>query len=385
LLGVAAAYTRVPDHVLALRMPQTESPVSPDRHKTDQDLERERDNADRALAEQKAAVEEHADRIVDRARDQADAVLQEARDKADDKLKQILPVAVVQAVVDEERKVEDAVVEHERAVADESLTEERAQNARDLLALLPFERQSTDRSLLTERLRSDDALTNRDDFLGMVSHDLRDLLGGIVTAAAVLQRTAGGGEPGNPARLSAERILRHASRMKRLIDDLTDLTSIDAGKLAVNPAPGNLAPVVSEAVIAQRGAATAQGILLELPRLAAHIPVNFDPGRVLQVLQNLIGNALKFTPSGGTIRVSAEEALGHWKISVADSGPGIAPEHIETIFERFRQGSKLDRRGLGLGLYISRCLIEAQQGKIWAQSKLGDGTTVSFPLPATRP
>lgn len=364
-------------------MPQTDSSLAPDREKTDADLERERQNADRALAEQKAAVEAHADLVVERARDQADAVLQEAREKADDRLKEILPVEFVQAVVEEERKVEDAVVEHERAVADDSLTREREQNARDLMALLPFERMATDRSLLTERVRSDDALNNRDDFLGMVSHDLRDLLGGIVTAAAVLQRTSALADPGDPARACTERILRHAARMKRLIDDLTDLTSIDAGKLAMSAVPGNLAPVISEAVISQRGAATARNVALTIPEVPANLPANFDPGRVLQVLQNLIGNAIKFTPPGGSIRVSCEKSDGAWTVSVADTGPGIAPEYIETIFERFRQGAKLDRRGLGLGLYISRCLIEAQHGRIWAESTLGEGAKVSFTLPAT--
>ncbi|HEY0463007.1 MAG TPA: ATP-binding protein [Polyangiaceae bacterium] len=363
-------------------MPQSDSPLAPDREKTDRNLERERENADRALAEQKAAVEAHADRVVERARDHADSILQEARDKADHKLKEVLPIEVIQSVVEEERKVEDQLVEQERSVADQSLALEREQNARDLMELLPYERQRTDRSLLTERIRSDDALSNRDDFLGMVSHDLRDLLGGIVTAAAVLQRTAAVGEPGGAARASAERILRHASRMKRLIDDLTDLTSIDAGKLAVMVAPGNLAPVISEAVTSQRGAAAARDLALELPQLPAALPATFDPGRVLQVLQNLLGNAIKFTPSGGSIRVSWEQADGGWKVSVTDTGPGIAPEHLETIFERFRQGAKLDRRGLGLGLHISRCLIEAQHGKIWAESTPGKGATVSFTLPA---
>jgi signal transduction histidine kinase len=363
-------------------MALTDSPLAPVREKTDQNLERERENADRALAEQKIAVEAHADRVVERARDQADSILQEARDKADDKLKEILPVAVIQSVVDEERKVEDQLVEHERAVADRSLALEREQNARDLLALLPFERQQTDRSLLTERIRSDDALSNRDDFLGMVSHDLRDLLGGIVTAAAVLQRTAVVGEPGDPARESAAQILRHASRMKRLIDDLTDLTSIDAGRLAVLPVAGDLAPVISEAVASQRAAAAARKVALDVPQLPATLPATFDPGRVQQVLQNVLGNAIKFTPADGTIRVGWERAAGGWKVSVSDNGPGVAPEHLETIFERFHQGARPDRRGLGLGLYISRCLIEAQNGKIWAQSTPGKGTTVSFTLPA---
>jgi signal transduction histidine kinase len=368
--------------VLAWRMAQADSPLAPAREKTDQDLERERENADRALAEQKAAVEAHADRVIERARDQADSILQEARDKADEKLAKILPVEVVQSVVEAERKVEDELVEHERAVADQNLALEREQNARDLMALLPFERQQTDRSLLTERIRSDDALNNRDDFLGMVSHDLRDLLGGIVTAAAVLQRTAVVGEPGDPARTSAMRILRHASRMKRLIDDLTDLTSIDAGRLAVLAVAGDLAPVIAEAVASQRAAAAAREVTLDLPQLQAALPARFDPGRVQQVMQNVLGNAIKFTPAGGAIRVGWERVPAGWKVSVTDTGPGIAPEHLETIFERFHQGSRLDRRGLGLGLYISRCLIEAQNGRIWAESTPAKGTTVSFTLPA---
>lgn len=363
-------------------MAQADSPLAPAREKTDQNLERERENADRALAEQKAAVEAHADLVVERARDKADSILQEARDKADDKLKEILPLEVIQSVVQEERQVEDQLVEHERAIADQSLALEREQNARDLMALLPFERRQTDRALLTERIRSDDALSNRDDFLGMVSHDLRDLLGGIVTAAAVLQRTAPVGQPGDPARGSAERILRHASRMKRLIDDLTDLTSIDAGKLAVLVVTGNLSAVIAEAVATQRAAAAARQVSLDLQPLPETMPANFDPGRVLQVLQNVLGNAIKFTPPGGAVRVAGGQAEGGWKVSVTDTGPGIAKEHLETIFERFRQGAKLDRRGLGLGLYISRCLIEAQRGKIWAESTPGQGTTVSFTLPA---
>jgi signal transduction histidine kinase len=102
---------------------------------------------------------------------------------------------------------------------------------------------------------------------------------------------------------------------------------------------------------------------------------------VLQVLTNLIANAIKFTPAGGRIRVECEHSNDMARISVTDTGPGIAPDLLEAIFERYRQGESSDRRGLGLGLYISRTLIEAQHGKIWAESTLGQGTTVSFTLP----
>jgi signal transduction histidine kinase len=361
-------------------MPQTASNETPDRSNTDKSLDNERRNADEVLAERKATIEAKADRVVEVAREHADAVLLEARDKADDKLQVARPIPEIRAVIDTERKVEDRAVEQERAIADQALAQEREQNARDLLALLPFERISTDRSLLTERVRADNAVAQRDDFLGMVSHDLRDLLGGIVTSSAILQRSAASGDAGNAARIGAERIQRYAARMKRLIDDLTDVSSIDAGKLAVLPAPGNLAPVISETMFAMRGAAAAKGVSLEPPPERPLLAI-FDAGRVLQVLTNLISNAIKFTPAGGRIRVDGEQRADFTRVAVTDTGPGIPPALIEAIFERFRQAEQSDRRGLGLGLYISRCLIEAQQGKIWAESTPGQGTTVSFTLP----
>lgn len=359
------------------------SKATPDRANTDQRLHEERRNSDQAIAEQKAAVEADADRVVDRAREHADAVLQDARGKADDKLRAAKPDSEPCAIIATERRIEDRAIERERAVADASLLREREQNARDLLALLPLERLNTDRSLLTERVRSDDALSHRDDFLGMVSHDLRDLLGGIVTTAAVLLRTAPSGEAGAAARAGGERVQRYAARMKRLIEDLTDVVSIDAGKLAIAPLPGNLAPVIFEAVGSLRAAAAAKGISLDAPSAEFPLTATFDAGRMLQVLTNLVANAIKFTPAGGLIRVAYEQSGNTLRISVSDTGPGIAPDLLEVIFHRFRQAGHDDRRGLGLGLYISRTLIEAQGGRMWAESAPGNGTTIVFTLPAS--
>jgi signal transduction histidine kinase len=353
-----------------------------DRADTDQRLHEERRNSDKAIADQKATVEADADLIVDRAREQADAVLQEARGKADESLRAAKPDVEPCAVIATERRIEDRAIEQERAIADESLLREREQNARDLLALLPLERLNTDRSLLTERVRSDDALSHRDDFLGMVSHDLRDLLGGIVSTAAVLLRTAPSGEAGAAARAGGERIQRYAARMKRLIEDLTDLVSIDAGKLAIMPLPGNLAPVVFEAVGSLRASADAKSISLDVPSAELQLPATFDAGRMLQVVTNLVVNAIKFTPAGGQIRVAYAQLGNTLRMSVSDTGPGIAHDLLEVIFQRFRQAGHEDRRGLGLGLYISRTLIEAQGGKMWAESTLGNGTTIVFTLPA---
>ena len=374
-------YTPMEARVIASPMAQILTKGTPERAKTDKNLKKERVNADQALAEQKAAVEADANRVLKIAREHADAVLHAARDKADDKLEAVAPVPVVRAVIEQERKVEDRAVEQERAAADQALQQERDQNARDLLALLPLERKSTDHSLSTERVRADDAVAHRDDILAMVSHDLRDLLGAIVSASALVLRTATIGEAGNATRTGAERIQRYAARMKRLLDDLTDVARIDAGKLSLQPMPGNLTPLISEAVVAFRGAAASKDLSFDLPLCDEPIPSIFDGDRVLQVLSNLIANAIKFTPAGGRIRIECAHHNNMAKVSVTDTGPGIAPDLLEAIFERFRQGENPQRRGLGLGLYISRTLIEAQHGKIWAESTPGNGTTVSFTLP----
>jgi signal transduction histidine kinase len=363
-------------------MPRIVSKGSPERVKTDSDLHQERRNTDTLLAEHRAGVEADADRVVELARVQADAVLLEARDKADERLEKSNPNSATLAIIETERQREDDVVAQERSVADQSVQEEREQNARDLLALLPFERVGTDRSLLTERVRSDAALDHRDDFLGMVSHDLRDLLGAIVTSSAILLRAAPDGDAGTPIRDGTRRIQRYAARMKRLIDDLTDVASIDAGKLGVTLAPENLAPLILDAVQSMRDAAAAKGVSLSVGPMDGALPAVFDADRVLQVITNLLANAVKFTPQGGEIHVKSESSKDGVQVSIADSGSGIPQHLIEAIFERFRQVGDSARRGLGLGLYISRNLIEAQHGKIWAESELGRGTTFHFTLPA---
>jgi signal transduction histidine kinase len=365
-------------------MPRIVSKGTPERVKTDTNLHQERQNADTLLAEQRAEVAADADRVVEAARVLADAVLLDARGKADEQLEKANPDAAALAVIETERSREDDVVAQERATADQSLQLEREQNARDLLALLPLERVGTDRALLTERVRSDHAVDHRDDFLGMVSHDLRDLLGGIVTSSALLLREAPPGDEGTSIRAGTGRIQRYAARMKRLIDDLTDLASIDAGKLGVAPVQGNLTPVILESVASMRDAAAAKNVSLTLTPIEGPLPCVFDADRILQVITNLIANAIKFTPAGGEIHLSGEGRPNGVQVSVSDTGGGIPPDLIEAIFERFRQVSAEDRRGLGLGLYISRSLIEAQHGKIWAESQLGRGTTFRFTLPSAQ-
>ena len=351
---------------------------TPGRDLTDESLAEERTKADLAVEAEKVAVEEKADVIVERAREEADEVLTAARAKADERLSRPPPPGQA-----DERAREDQTVEAERTRADEELRRERGRSARVLARLLPIEREQTDQRLLTERARSDEALANRDDFLGMVSHDLRDLLNGIVLNAAFITDSASDDEQGKRTLSAGQRIQRSAGRMTRLIEDLVDIASIDAGKLAVIMAEHDVAPLVTEAVEAWRPLAATKGIALEA---AAHgpLPARVDNERVLQVLGNLITNALKFTPKGGTVVVGVEVAAGSAQFSVQDTGAGIPEDKLEAIFERFWQVGENDRRGLGLGLYISRCIVEAHGGKIWAESRVGEGSTLRFVVPCTQ-
>ena len=251
---------------------------------------------------------------------------------------------------------------------------------RRLLQLLPLERDATDRHLFTERARSDASLANRDDFLGMVSHDLRSLLSGIVLSATQLAESAAATPDGQPARTNAARIHRYAARMNRLIGDLLDIASIDAGQLAMTPTRGDVVAVVAEAAETFQGAAAAKGLTLHVAPGAASIQAMFDHDRILQVLANLLANSIKFTPSSGRIELHVERAGSEVRIAVVDTGAGIAPELLESVFERFWQVGKNDRRGLGLGLYISRCIIEAHGGTIRAASTPAQGSTFTFTL-----
>jgi signal transduction histidine kinase len=363
-------------------VPTEGSKESPDRTQTDDSLRSERDNIDRVVAEKQAWVEAVADRVVDRAREHADAVLVAARHEADARLDRPGATGHPGAVLTDERTLEDDVLRDERASADERIRYEREQSTRALLALLPMERDATDSYLLTERVRADDAIASRDDFLGIVSHELRNLLGGILTAAGLVSKMGADAGDGDRARRGAERIQRYAARMNRLIGDLVDVASIDAGRLAVHPVPGDLVLLIADAIETFAGAASAKGLSLAARVTERTLPAPFDYERMLQILANLITNAIKFTPSGGILVHGARVADGI-RLSVSDTGGGIPADMLEAIFERFRQVTDNDARGLGLGLYISRCLVHAHGGTMWAECRNGEGATIHLTIPVT--
>jgi signal transduction histidine kinase len=349
------------------------STITAEREKTDESLRVERHRTDQALVDKQAAVDEHADQTVGQARSVADAVVALARVTADELKNRdhgVAPAALV-----EQRRAEDETLENARANADETLRRQRQEDVGVLAALLPLERQKTDRYLLTERARADDAVAHRDDFLGIVSHDLRDLLSGIVLSAAMLPDGAAESDG------TKQRIQRYAARMNRLIGDLVDVAAIDAGQLSVVPALGDWSALIEEVTARFQPSAAAQGVALEIALAERPLAMQFDHDRMLQVLANLIANSLKFTPQGGTIRVEAERSANELRCAVRDTGSGIPAHMLEAIFQRFWQARANDRRGVGLGLYITRCIVEAHGGRIWAESAHGAGSTLRFSLP----
>jgi signal transduction histidine kinase len=354
------------------------------RDDTDTSLRVERDRTDNELSKRRASVEEDSDAVVDRARDKADEVLSTARDQADEVLKgegERSPQRT-QEDVSRDRGVEDEVLQEERAVADEQLAKERDERTRALKELLRLERVATDQHLLIERARSDEALLSRDDVMGMIAHDLRTLLGGIALNASMIVKGAKTHGADETLLRRAEGIQRFTARMNRLVGDLVDVASIEAGKFTVSPEVRDATELARDSVEAFQPLAAANGLTLEAEVAGDSLLAKADHERVLQVLANLLSNAIKFTPKGGRISLRLDRAEGGIRFAVSDTGPGIDAAKHEAVFIRFWQAQKGDTRGIGLGLYISKCIVEAHGGTIWVESTPGQGSTFYFTLPA---
>ena len=309
----------------------------------------------------------------------------------------------------EERKHADDTLRQERVRGDRALTEERdrhdetPQERNDRSRLLGIVRQSIDGDLETDRRHTDGAiddaisrfsreqkahsraravLVTRDEFLAIVSHDLRAPLSAIALGAALLERNALPEEEGNWIRMSS-RTIQHAARlMDRLISDLLDLAGFEEGKLKIRLERCDVARVVEESVDIFLPLASAKSLRLDADVPDTPLLAICDAGRIAQVLSNLLLNAIQFTPKGGSISIRAERAGVECRIAISDTGIGIPQGKLTRIFERSQQLSEDERRGLGLGLYISKRLIKAHHGRIWAESQTGDGSTFFFTLPS---
>jgi signal transduction histidine kinase len=229
--------------------------------------------------------------------------------------------------------------------------------------------------------RAQEAIRARDEVLRVVSHDLRNPVGAVRMGAEFLMDEFSDQLGDGPAGRTLRTIRRAAERANRMIDDLLDISRIEAGRLAIEPAPELLAPLLDEAVEMHRSAAEEQGVELRRHADGPLPPVLADRDRLVQLLGNLIGNALKFTPPGGRVEVGAVPGGEEVVCWVEDTGAGISPEQIPHLFDRFWQARPTDRRGLGLGLAIVKGLVTAHGGRIWVESEPGRGSRFHFTLP----
>ncbi len=231
-------------------------------------------------------------------------------------------------------------------------------------------------------LESQQALQAREEVLAIVSHDLRNPLSATTLAASLLQASQG---------LSAEDreqldiIDLSAKRMRRLIEDLLDVTRLEGGKrLPVEPKRLEVEPLLVETYELFKAQAASSSITFQYHIGENVPPVYADRHRILQVLSNLIGNATKFTPEGGMITFRADAEDGRVRFTVADTGPGIPKEHLKDVFNPYWQAKRAERLGAGLGLPIARGIVESHGGHIWVESEQGHGTKFYFTLPVAR-
>ncbi|HEU4994572.1 MAG TPA: PAS domain S-box protein [Gemmatimonadaceae bacterium] len=240
-------------------------------------------------------------------------------------------------------------------------------------------RDITQRKNVEEALRR--AVTARDDVLGIVAHDLRNPLNTILMQSELLERP--GPEPERRDQTPRLVLTRSAKRMNHLIQDLLDVAAIEAGQLKVRRERLSALDLTHDALEAQRPLAASSGLEMRLEVGEDVGDVWGDRGRLLQVFENLIGNAIKFTKEGGRITLSAEPKENEVVFAVADTGCGIAPENVPHAFERFWQAAtRASRLGAGLGLPITRGIVEAHGGRIWVESAVGRGSTFFFTIPA---
>jgi signal transduction histidine kinase len=378
--------------------------IAEKRENTDVSLGAERARANDFADKAAARTRRLADDLVERERLLVDERLRKFRDSADivlagERLASTAPLAFVgpeRALADKatigERENNDAVVEHERQRSDDAVQAQRDEQVAD-----PAERArraDTDEKLGAERLRVDRAVTflgsteealslaekeiaRRSNVLAMVAHELRNPLAVISMNVDFMAERRVDPEVREPAM----EVQRSVARMMRLLQDLLDLARIEGGTLRVLKQPFDVGVLLSEILSAYEPLFSMRGVRFTCEPRAPGIVVKFDHDRVVQVLSNLLSNAMKATPSEGAVSLWAKRHADGIEFAVRDTGAGIAAHALPRVFNRFWQGSSEPGTGLGLGLYICERIIAEHAGRIWVESELGRGTTFRFTLP----
>lgn len=392
-------------------MEDSKKPFKDERQKTDHSLIAERGKTDESFGQSRDHTERLTDQKVENERHDSDEATSQSRTETDrtrDRDRGIVGNTLLESQhrsderVDQERHRADQATELERAHMDAAIEKERSKKDAFFHDLLGRERQETDKNLLDERDKTDrhtdqssallsnalkshldtkGHLTSHSEFLAIVSHDLRSPIGAVSTCAEMLLEITDEKVLSPKARHWVQFMKRNADTAIRLIVDLLDMERIAEGKLQLGLETHCVGEVIREAVESFVHAAASKGVLLR------NIPENFsekmvfDRDRITQVMTNLVGNALKFTPEGGSIAVSVLVGERNLRVSVKDTGPGIPENRKVQIFKRLAQIETRDRRGLGLGLHISKMLVEAHHGTIGVNSVEGQGSEFYFEIP----
>lgn len=299
-------------------------------------------------------------------------------------------LSLVKALRTDERTRTVPIILLSARAGEESTVEGLASGADDYL-VKPFSAQElrarVGAQLSAARLRQEvilkerAATQSREDTLAVVSHDLRTPLTAIRTAASLIKRSRLEGEHSDRVRERATIIERSVDGMTRLLADLLDISSLESGTLIIDARPYQVAEVVAQLGELFGAAAQEKGITFVVDIDDPALTIAVDKHRIVQALSNLVGNALKFTPSGGHITVAAARQLEGVLFSVSDTGAGIAPETMAHIFDRYWHSAQEGRQGHGLGLSIAKGIVEAHGGSLAVATHLGIGSTFSFLLP----
>jgi len=401
---------------MTIMKPSEPQPIlEAERKKTDESLIAERDKTNESLTDAIAKTEDQTDKVVQEDRIEADQTTSSSRAEADSRRNSERKALGNDGkeerkndenrVLDERRRA-DTAVERERSRADVAIEKEREIKKTIESRVLDQEREQTDKNLLVERTQTDTEvylastllsaeiaehsktkvrLTTRDEFLAIVSHDLRNPIEGISSCAGMLLEDSSYQEMNSEVKQWIGFIKRYADTSMRLISDILDMERIAEGKLQLVLKPQCVGDMLRDSMESFFHTALAKTVFLRAKPANIFSDVICDRDRVMQVLSNLIGNALKFTPEGGSIILSANQSETHVEISVSDTGPGIPENKKDYIFGCFAQLGSKDRTGLGLGLHISKMLVAAHHGRLWVESTVGQGSTFLFTLPRMGP
>lgn len=377
--------------------PSEPSSLEEARERTNESLKSERTRTDEALILDAIATTALEDRILESTRHRTDKVQSQKRASHDvvrEELRELDegPEALKRAedaLIESERAIADKAIQDERLAADAARLRERRRLRLTAEALLVLERGATDEDLSTERSHFDEEFgkaevvqSARSEYVAIVSHDLRNPLTSIAMGSEVLLSKLRAPEVDREAAIrSVSVIQRNTAMMDRLIRDLLDAERIAAGKLDVKPAKQSINLLLSDCEDLFGSLALKGSLTLKIAASSENLFAQIDHDRIMQVLSNLIGNAVKHTPRGGTVLLEARRKGDEIEISVTDSGPGIPEAQQKGIFEKFSQLGNGARLGLGLGLYISRWIVEAHGGTISVASKPGEGCVFAFTVP----